>query len=82
MAIAPIHGMLRRSAIKHVTLGISSGLAGGYIFWYGWHIPQAPPTVLAPLDDRRRRLLDDLVAVRRRDEWYLEQERRKQAGEA
>ncbi|CDR46851.1 RHTO0S13e02542g1_1 [Rhodotorula toruloides] len=52
--------MLRRSAIKHVTLGISSGLAGGYIFWYGWHIPQ----------------------VRRRDEWYLEQERRKQAGEA
>ncbi|KAK4333731.1 hypothetical protein RTBOTA2_002464 [Rhodotorula toruloides] len=44
-----------------------------------------PPSSLATLHDRRRLSLDDVMmqtTVRRRDEWYLEQERRKQAGEA
>ncbi|GJN89230.1 hypothetical protein Rhopal_002209-T1 [Rhodotorula paludigena] len=38
MAIAPIQGALRRSALLHVGIGISSGLLGGYTFWYGHHM--------------------------------------------
>ncbi|POY71776.1 hypothetical protein BMF94_5137 [Rhodotorula taiwanensis] len=39
-AIAPIRGALRRSALTHITLGISCGLAGGFAFWYGHHVPK------------------------------------------
>lgn len=43
-----------------------------------------PSSSLAALDDRRGPWPVTVVrtTVRRRDEWYLEQERRKQAGEA
>ncbi|KPV75463.1 uncharacterized protein RHOBADRAFT_43968 [Rhodotorula graminis WP1] len=38
MAIAPIQGALRRSALLHISLGLGSGLVGGYSFWYLHHL--------------------------------------------
>ncbi|BGP48010.1 Cytochrome c oxidase subunit 7A [Rhodotorula kratochvilovae] len=38
MAIAPIQGALRRSALTNITLGLASGLAGGYTFWNLHHV--------------------------------------------
>jgi len=39
MAIAPITGKLRRRLITDLSVGMGLGVAGGYIFWYGWHLP-------------------------------------------
>ncbi|GAA5966343.1 hypothetical protein JCM8115_004840 [Rhodotorula mucilaginosa] len=39
-AIAPITGMFHRSILTNVSLGIGFGLAGGFAFWYGNHLPK------------------------------------------
>ncbi|TNY22700.1 cytochrome-c oxidase subunit VIIa [Rhodotorula diobovata] len=38
MAIAPIQGSLRRSALLHISAGLGSGLLGGYAFWHLHHL--------------------------------------------
>lgn len=37
--IAPITGMLRKSFLRDLTIGLGLGFAGGSIFWYGVHLP-------------------------------------------
>ncbi|EJD47941.1 cytochrome-c oxidase, subunit VIIa [Auricularia subglabra TFB-10046 SS5] len=39
MAVPPITGMLRKKAVRDVSIAIGLGLAGGYGFWYGIHLP-------------------------------------------
>ncbi|KAJ1649686.1 Cytochrome c oxidase subunit 7A [Dispira simplex] len=36
-AIAPITGKLRRAIMFDLVVGIGTGLAAGYYFWYGSH---------------------------------------------
>lgn len=37
--IKPITGMLRKRFIRHLTLALGLGFAGGSYFWYGIHLP-------------------------------------------
>ncbi|RKP39142.1 hypothetical protein BJ085DRAFT_19362 [Dimargaris cristalligena] len=37
--IAPITGKVRRAIIFDISLGLGLGIAGGYAFWYGAHVP-------------------------------------------
>jgi len=39
MAIAPITGKLRRRLITDLSVAMGLGVAGGYMFWYGYHLP-------------------------------------------
>ncbi|ORY10065.1 hypothetical protein BCR34DRAFT_486300 [Clohesyomyces aquaticus] len=39
MAIKPITGMLRRAVVLDLSVGIGIGVAGGYAWWYGYHVP-------------------------------------------
>ncbi|CAD6499537.1 BgTH12-03648 [Blumeria graminis f. sp. triticale] len=39
MAIAPITGMLRRGLILDLSIAFGVGTSVGYLFWYGFHIP-------------------------------------------
>ncbi|RHZ48036.1 hypothetical protein Glove_562g30 [Diversispora epigaea] len=39
MAIAPITGMVRRSAFVDITTSIILGTVSGYGYWYGFHVP-------------------------------------------
>ncbi|KAF2875629.1 cytochrome c oxidase family protein-like protein [Massariosphaeria phaeospora] len=39
MAIKPITGMLRRSVVLDVSVGLGLGLTSGYAWWYGYHVP-------------------------------------------
>lgn len=39
-AIAPITGMLRKHLLTHLTFSLGAGVATGYAYWYGVHLPQ------------------------------------------
>jgi len=39
MAIAPITGKLRRRLITDLSVAMGLGVAGGYLFWFGFHLP-------------------------------------------
>ncbi|KAG8889262.1 hypothetical protein FRB98_005075 [Tulasnella sp. 332] len=38
-AIAPITGKLRKRLILDLSMALGLGTAGGYGFWYGYHLP-------------------------------------------
>ncbi|GAA99355.1 uncharacterized protein L969DRAFT_47123 [Mixia osmundae IAM 14324] len=40
MAIAPIAGKLRRRLILDLSFSMGAGVALGYGWWYGWHVPK------------------------------------------
>ncbi|CAK7265966.1 Cytochrome c oxidase subunit 7A [Sporothrix epigloea] len=40
MAIQPITGMLRRTLIMDIGLGLGLGFVMGNVFWYGYHMPR------------------------------------------
>ncbi|KAG9010656.1 hypothetical protein FRB94_010133 [Tulasnella sp. JGI-2019a] len=44
MAIAPITGKLRKRLILDLSVALGLGTAGGYAFWYGYHIPSSELT--------------------------------------
>ncbi|KAF8916346.1 hypothetical protein CPB85DRAFT_1432355 [Mucidula mucida] len=39
MAIAPIVGKLRKRFFVDLSCAVGLGLAGGYSYWYGYHLP-------------------------------------------
>ncbi|KAG0667137.1 hypothetical protein C6P46_002549 [Rhodotorula mucilaginosa] len=93
-AIAPITGMFHRSILTNVSLGIGFGLAGGFAFWYGNHLPKALTIFHLPSDatlpysaleysipaaEYIQSIARDPSTVRARDAWYLEQEQKKNA---
>jgi len=39
MALAPITGKLRRRLITDLSVAMGLGVAGGYMFWYGYALP-------------------------------------------
>ncbi|KAH7136066.1 hypothetical protein B0J11DRAFT_519845 [Dendryphion nanum] len=39
MAIKPITGMLRRTVVLDLSVAIGLGVAAGYGWWYGYHVP-------------------------------------------
>ncbi|KAF2249453.1 cytochrome c oxidase family protein-like protein [Trematosphaeria pertusa] len=39
MAIKPITGMLRRAVVLDISVSLGLGIAAGYAFWYGYHVP-------------------------------------------
>ncbi|KAI5479194.1 hypothetical protein MNV49_004055 [Pseudohyphozyma bogoriensis] len=76
MPIAPIQGQLRRSAIKHISIGIASGIAGGYGFWYGIRMPAGRTCTLSFIRDMRDAdltlTLNHVFPVHARDKHYEE----------
>ncbi|CAK7200846.1 Cytochrome c oxidase subunit 7A [Sporothrix eucalyptigena] len=40
MAVKPITGMLRRTLITDLALGLGIGFVMGNAFWYGYHMPR------------------------------------------
>ncbi|CAK7217719.1 Cytochrome c oxidase subunit 7A [Sporothrix curviconia] len=40
MAVKPITGMLRRTLITDISLGLGIGFVMGNAFWYGFHMPR------------------------------------------
>jgi len=39
MAIAPITGKLRKRLITDLSVAMGLGVAGGYLYWYGYALP-------------------------------------------
>ncbi|KAF1934717.1 cytochrome c oxidase family protein-like protein [Clathrospora elynae] len=39
MAIKPITGMLRRQVVLDLSVAMGLGVATGYGWWYGYHVP-------------------------------------------
>ncbi|KAF2713042.1 cytochrome c oxidase family protein-like protein [Pleomassaria siparia CBS 279.74] len=39
MAIKPITGMLKRQIVLDISMGLGLGVAAGYGWWYGYHVP-------------------------------------------
>ncbi|KAI9653944.1 MAG: hypothetical protein M1831_005629 [Alyxoria varia] len=37
--IKPITGMYKRMVVTHISTSIGLGVAAGYFWWYGYHIP-------------------------------------------
>ncbi|CAK7215667.1 Cytochrome c oxidase subunit 7A [Sporothrix stenoceras] len=40
MAVKPITGMLRRTLITDLSIGLGLGFVMGNVFWYGYHMPR------------------------------------------
>ncbi|CAI6333702.1 unnamed protein product [Periconia digitata] len=39
MAFKPVTGMLRRTIVLDLSVAMGLGVAGGYGWWYGYHVP-------------------------------------------
>ncbi|KAF2686102.1 cytochrome c oxidase family protein-like protein [Lentithecium fluviatile CBS 122367] len=39
MAVKPITGMLRRAVVLDISVAMGLGVASGYAWWYGYHVP-------------------------------------------
>jgi len=37
--IGPIVGKFRKRLVLDLSVSIGLGVAAGYVFWYGWHLP-------------------------------------------
>ncbi|QDS67894.1 hypothetical protein FKW77_008208 [Venturia effusa] len=59
MAIKPITGMLRRGLVLDLSVAFGLGLAGGYGWWYGYHIPavRRRDAFYQKLEDKRAQAL-------------------------
>ncbi|KAF8915985.1 hypothetical protein CPB85DRAFT_1290977 [Mucidula mucida] len=51
MAIAPIVGKLRKRFFVDLSCAVGLGLAGGYSYWYGYHLPASPYSLASSLLD-------------------------------
>ncbi|KAF2275113.1 cytochrome c oxidase family protein-like protein [Westerdykella ornata] len=59
MAVKPITGMLRRRIVLDISVALGFGVAAGYTWWYGYHLPAVRhrDSFYQKIEDERARAL-------------------------